>query len=175
MSNHNPRHKQYVVGTVPQPVPEYFERSLHFYPVDIIKVIDGDTVDVDINLGVGTWLRNERIRLWGINAPELKGESRQRGLIARAELESQLGTMLDKELIAGKKVFLKTILDKKGYESHGKYGRLLGEFYTKRTVIESDTQPARTYVRNVNDWMVDNGHAVRAMYSQSDVLKRYSF
>ena len=43
---------------------------MYEYKVNILKVIDGDTVDVDIDLGFGVWLRNERVRLGGIDAPE---------------------------------------------------------------------------------------------------------
>ena len=43
---------------------------MHTYKCTILKVIDGDTVDVDIDLGFGIWMRNERIRLLGIDTPE---------------------------------------------------------------------------------------------------------
>ena len=36
----------------------------------MVKVVDGDTVDVDIDLGFGVWLRKQRIRLYGIDTPE---------------------------------------------------------------------------------------------------------
>ena len=38
-----------------------------WYKVNILKVVDGDTVDVDIDLGFGVWLRNERVRIVGID------------------------------------------------------------------------------------------------------------
>ena len=38
--------------------------------MSIVKVVDGDTVDVDIDLGFGVWLRKQRIRLVGIDTPE---------------------------------------------------------------------------------------------------------
>ena len=40
---------------------------MHEYRVDIVKVVDGDTVDVDIDLGFGIWMKNERVRLFGID------------------------------------------------------------------------------------------------------------
>ena len=40
------------------------------YSCTIVKVIDGDTVDVDIDLGFGVWLKKQRIRLYGIDTPE---------------------------------------------------------------------------------------------------------
>ena len=43
---------------------------MYEYRVTIIKVIDGDTVDVDIDLGFGISLNNERVRIMGIDTPE---------------------------------------------------------------------------------------------------------
>lgn len=40
------------------------------YNVDVLRIIDGDTIDVDIDLGFDIWLRNERIRLNGVDTPE---------------------------------------------------------------------------------------------------------
>ena len=40
------------------------------YKCKLIKVIDGDTIDIDIDLGFGVWLRNQRIRMYGIDTPE---------------------------------------------------------------------------------------------------------
>ena len=40
------------------------------YKCKLVKVVDGDTVDVDIDLGFGVWLQNQRIRLYGIDTPE---------------------------------------------------------------------------------------------------------
>ena len=39
------------------------------YKCKLVKVVDGDTVDVDIDLGFGVWLQNQRIRLYGIDTP----------------------------------------------------------------------------------------------------------
>ena len=43
---------------------------MYEYRVKVLKVIDGDTVDVDIDLGFNTWIKNERVRLMGIDTPE---------------------------------------------------------------------------------------------------------
>jgi micrococcal nuclease len=43
---------------------------MYEYRIKIVKVIDGDTVDVDIDLGFGVWLKKERVRLFGIDTPE---------------------------------------------------------------------------------------------------------
>ena len=52
---------------------------MYEYKCKIVKVIDGDTVDVDIDLGFGVWLHKERIRLYGIDTPE----SRTRDLVEK--------------------------------------------------------------------------------------------
>ena len=43
---------------------------MHEYKCKLVKVVDGDTIDVDIDLGFGVWLRNQRIRMYGIDTPE---------------------------------------------------------------------------------------------------------
>ena len=52
---------------------------MYEYKVNIIKVIDGDTVDVDIDLGFGMWIKDERVRIMGIDTPE----SRTRDLVEK--------------------------------------------------------------------------------------------
>ena len=43
---------------------------MYEYRCKVVRVIDGDTVDVDIDLGFGVWLHKERVRLYGIDTPE---------------------------------------------------------------------------------------------------------
>ena len=43
---------------------------MYEYKVKIVKIVDGDTVDVDIDLGFGVWLKDERVRIMGIDTPE---------------------------------------------------------------------------------------------------------
>ena len=43
---------------------------MYEYRCKVVKIIDGDTVDVDIDLGFGVWLKKERIRMFGIDTPE---------------------------------------------------------------------------------------------------------
>ena len=43
---------------------------MYEYKCKMVKVVDGDTVDVDIDLGFGVWMRDQRIRLYGIDTPE---------------------------------------------------------------------------------------------------------
>ena len=121
---------------------------MYEYRAKIKRVVDGDTVDVDIDLGFGVWLKKQRVRLYGIDTPE----SRTRDLD-----EKKFGLMakefLKKELADG--AILKTRLDGKG-----KYGRILGEFIT----VKEDTRPGVTfgekYRRNVNEYLIEQHHAV---------------
>ena len=109
------------------------ESFLYHYRALIISVYDGDTVRADIDLGCKVWIRNEPLRLLGIDAPEIRGEERPRGLVSRDFL---------RELILGKEVFIRTLKDRKG-----KYGRYLAEIY-----LEGED-------RSVNQIMIDSGMA----------------
>ena len=94
---------------------------MHEYKVNIVKVVDGDTVDVDIDLGFGMWLRNERVRVMGIDTPESRTSDKIEkifGLAAKARLSSLLGT----------EAILHTQVSKKGEDMKGKFGRVLGNF-----------------------------------------------
>ena len=85
------------------------------YNFKLIKVVDGDTIDVDIDLGFGVWLRKQRIRMMGIDTPESRTSDKEEkvyGLLAKERLI---------QLIADAKV-LKTYNDERG-----KFGRILGE------------------------------------------------
>ena len=56
------------------------------YKCKIVRVVDGDTVDVDIDLGFGVWLQKQRIRLYGIDTPESRTrdlEEKKYGLAAK--------------------------------------------------------------------------------------------
>ena len=88
---------------------------MYEYNADVIRVYDGDTITVNIDLGFGIWMKNQTIRLYGINTPEIRGEEREQGLISAEYLRTK---------ILGKRIILKTVKDKKG-----KYGRWLGEVY----------------------------------------------
>ena len=94
---------------------------MHEYRVNIIKVVDGDTVDVDIDLGFGIWLRKERVRIMGIDTPESRTSDKVEkvfGLAAKNRLSSLLGA----------EAILQTQVSKKGEDMKGKFGRVLGNF-----------------------------------------------
>ena len=91
------------------------------YRAKVIRVVDGDTVDVDIDLGFGIWQKNERVRIMGIDTPESRTRNKiekKFGLAAKAKLQSLLG----------KDTVLKTTINKKGIDMKGKFGRVLGDF-----------------------------------------------
>ena len=107
------------------------------YKCKMVRVVDGDTVDVDIDLGFGVWLRKQRIRLYAIDTPESRTSDdveKVYGLAAKG--------FLIKWTNAGD-LTLKTFKDGKG-----KFGRILGELWFGRT-------------HNINQLLVDNHHAVR--------------
>lgn len=117
------------------------EAGLYRYRAVVRKVYDGDTCTVDIDLGLGSWIHGEKLRLYRINAPEVKGAERPAGLRSRDFLRSQ---------IQGREVILQTIKDKKG-----KYGRYLADIWLKD---ESGNW------NNVNDLLVQEGYAIYKEY-----------
>lgn len=91
------------------------------YNAKVKSVYDGDTVKVDIDLGFDVWLKDQTIRLYGINAPEVKGETKTEGLSARDRL---------RDLVLNKDIVLETIRDNKE-----KFGRWLGKLYVDSVCI----------------------------------------
>jgi len=110
--------------------------QLYTYKAHVTSVYDGDTCTVDIDLGLHTWIHGEKIRLLRIDAPEMRGEEREQGILSRDYLRS---------LIQDREIILQTTQDKKG-----KYGRYLGEIW----VMDEDGE-----YFNVNDKMVSEGYA----------------
>ena len=91
------------------------------YDVTVIKVVDGDTVDVDIDLGFGVCLKDERVRIMGIDTPESRTRDKVEDLFGEAA-KARL-----KELMkhGGKLI---TTENKHGEDMKGKFGRILGDF-----------------------------------------------
>ncbi len=116
------------------------KNHLFHYRAKVRSVYDGDTIRVDIDLGMSIVFRNESVRLSRINAPELRGQEREQGLAARDYLRDR---------IEGKEIILQTQKDEKG-----KYGRFLVEVW-----IDDDGKAV-----NVNDEMVSKGFAVYKNY-----------
>ena len=107
---------------------------MYEYEVEVIRVIDGDTVDVNIDLGFSTWLHSQRIRLANIDTPESRTKN---------DIEKFYGQLSKK--------FLSALLQNKEVtlQSHGKgkFGRILGTLFADGS--------------NVNEEMVVQHHAVR--------------
>ena len=118
---------------------------MYEYRCTVLKVVDGDTADVDIDLGFGIVLTDERVRLMGIDTPESRTSDKVEDLfgeLAKARL---------KELIAGKSgPILKTQINKDGEDMKGKFGRILGDFE-----VEKDGER-----RMATDVLIEEGHAV---------------
>jgi micrococcal nuclease len=132
---------------------------MYEYRCKVLKVVDGDTVDVDIDLGFGIVLRDERVRLMGIDTPESRTRDKvekQFGLAAKKRLKE----MLDNK--SGP--ILKTQINKDGEDMKGKFGRILGNFnvYCSRT----DSW------RMVTDIMVEEGHAVAYFGGDKDEIQQ---
>ena len=113
------------------------------YDVVVLRVVDGDTVDVDINLGFGVWLKDERVRIMGIDTPESRTADRVEDLFGEAA-KSRLKELMKN---GGKLI---TTEDKDGEDMKGKFGRILGDFY-----VEHDGKKTR-----VTDVLIEEGHAV---------------
>ena len=106
------------------------------YSADVTKVVDGDTIEVDIDLGFGVWHCSQRVRLNGIDTPESRTadkEEKVRGELSKKKL---------KELIEKKTVKITTAID-----PNEKFGRILGTIVTEDGI-------------NVNEWLITNNYAV---------------
>jgi micrococcal nuclease len=115
---------------------------MYEYRAKVTRIIDGDTIDVDVDLGFDVWLKN-RVRMYGIDTPESRTrdkEEKYRGLLSKEYLKDSLK--------GSKEVVLKT---KKGEET-GKFGRILAEVWINGV--------------NINKKMISEGYAV-AYHGQS--------
>lgn len=83
------------------------------YKAIVVHVVDGDTIDVDIDLGFYIAMKRTRLRVARIDTPEIRGHERPQGLKAKARVE---------ELVMNREVIIET-------EKKGKYGRYLAEVY----------------------------------------------
>ena len=116
------------------------DAELYHYAAQVQSVYDGDTCRADIDLGLNMWLRNEKLRLVRINAPEMTGPDKALGMASRDFLRG---------LIDGREIIIETLKDQRG-----KYGRYLAEIWVDQDGIW----------QNVNDALVAAGHAVYQEY-----------
>ena len=113
---------------------------MYEYRCKVTRVVDGDTVDIDIDLGFGVWLHKERVRIYGIDTPE----SRTRDKVEKKYGLAAKAFVLD-FLPVGSTQTLRTKKDDKG-----KYGRILGKFKIEFKEVET----------TLNEWMVTNHYGV---------------
>ena len=109
---------------------------MYEYKCKLVKVVDGDTIDIDIDLGFGVWLQKQRIRLYGIDTPESRTSDDVEKIYGMAAKD-----FLIKWTNSGG-LSIKTHKDAKG-----KFGRILGEIWCFNT--------------NVNEKLIEEHHAVR--------------
>jgi endonuclease YncB( thermonuclease family) len=84
--------------------------------VKLVRVIDGDTLVVDIDLGMDIWKLDQKVRVYGINCPELN-----------TKIGKKVKAFVEQALADHRIVLLSKEWDK--------YGRLLGEI----TAMKNDT------------------------------------
>jgi len=107
----------------------------YLYPAKVERVIDGDTIVVDLCLGLGVILDDQYIRFYGIDAWETRGQEREKGLKAKEYLEERLSKG---------KIEIE-VRPEWGQNGKGKYGRWLGVIYVDGV--------------NVNIELVEKGYA----------------
>ena len=118
---------------------------MYEYRARVVKVVDGDTVDVDIELGFGVVLADERVRIMGIDTPESRTSDKVEDLFGEAAKARV------KELLEGD-VILKTEVSKNGEDMKGKFGRILGDFMVERWENGKEER--------LTDVLIEEGHAV---------------
>jgi micrococcal nuclease len=135
----------------------------YVYKAEVTAVHDGDTITADVDLGFDVWMRNQSIRLFGINAPELKLKTAKVdialdpvGIASRDALVN----LLTREPTTQRVTFgLPTIIFSKPTplimetqrDRSEKYGRWLARlWFANAAGVQVD----------VNQWMVDQGFAV---------------
>lgn len=103
---------------------------MYEYKCKILKVVDGDTVDVDIDLGFGVWLKDERVRIMGIDTPESRTSD---------SVEKLFGNAAKKRVqeLLGETAVLRTQLTA-GETMRGKFGRVLGDFVAPNGRLVAD-------------------------------------
>jgi len=112
---------------------------MYQYACKINKVLDGDTVNIDLDLGFNIILANQHVRMTGIDTPESRTtnkEEKPRGLLSKKKLSEQLPVGSWQKITTSRPD-----------NNDDKFGRILGEF-----ILEDGT--------NVNQWLIKNNYAV---------------
>jgi len=119
---------------------------MYEYYCEVTRIVDGDTLDVDIDLGFSTKLTKQRIRMLGIDTPESRTrdlEEKSRGLLSKKFLMNLCPV--------GSKIKLVS-------HGKGKFGRILGEIFIHQGVL------------SINKYMCDEGYAVEYYGGNKDEL-----
>ena len=127
------------------------ELKVNHYDVVLLKSVDGDTVDVDIDLGFGVWLQNERVRIMGIDTPESRTSDEVEKLFGKAA-KNRLKELLENGAV------LVTTEEKNGEDMRGKFGRILGDFKIPDG-------------RLVTDVLIEEGHCVAYFGGSKDEIQ----
>lgn len=104
-------------------------------------IYDGDTIKLEVELGFHVELKKLKMRMFGINAPEMKGDTLE---VARASRDRLRDLILNKELM------IRTFKGADYVDQTGKYGRWLCLIFVRIDGV----------IVNVNDLLVEEGHAV---------------
>ena len=113
---------------------------MYEYKATVHRIIDGDTVDVTIDLGFEMTTK-QRIRLYGINTPE----TRTRDLEEKRRVKASKARLLELINTGDRQIILQTL-------KRGKYGRILGK------LLHPETR------ENYNRTLLKEGHAVRMIF-----------
>ena len=123
-----------------------YQKPKYIYRAVVVRVYDGDSIRVNIDLGFGVWLKDQAVRLLGIDTPEVRGSEREEGIKVRDFVRGE---------IEDEKVILKSYRDKKG-----KYGRWLGEIFYERQLDEKEVKQDSNFVlTNLNVLLLETGRA----------------
>jgi micrococcal nuclease len=123
---------------------------MFIYRCKILKVLDGDTVEIDLDLGFNIMLANQKVRLAGIDTPESRtsnNEEKPRGLLSKKKVQEKLPV--------GSWQKIQTM---KPDSNDDKFGRILGVF-----IMEDGT--------SLNQWMIDNNYAVLYSGENKDLVQ----
>jgi micrococcal nuclease len=123
---------------------------MYQYKVSVVKVVDGDTLDVNIDLGFGMTYKKQRVRMMGIDTPESRTRDKVEKLFGKASKKH-----LKKLLESAESISLIS-------HDKGKFGRILGEIY-----IHNDDAEL-----NVNQKMIDDCHAVPYTGENKDLVEQ---
>jgi micrococcal nuclease len=123
---------------------------MYQYKAKILKVLDGDTVEIDLDLGFNIVLANQKVRLAGVDTPESRTtnlEEKPRGLLSKKKLQEKLPV--------GTWAIIETL---RSDNNDDKFGRILGVF------IAADGT-------RVNQWLIDNNYAVGYLGENKELVQ----